>query len=130
MRSAILFLLICAAAPAQTPPVRQFLLRIEPIRKDFTLQNITEAERPVVGEHGAYLTGLFAKGTLTFAGQAFDPKGLFGIYVVNAPDSESAKAILNGDPLIKGKLFTGEAIPFRTAFERGTPPPAGAGSAK
>ncbi|MBZ5617140.1 MAG: hypothetical protein LAQ69_00205 [Acidobacteriia bacterium] len=54
----------------------------------------------------------------------------FGIYVVNAPDSESAKAILAGDPLIKGKLFTGEAIPFRTVFERGSPPPAGARGSK
>ena len=128
MRSAILLFLLCAAGAAQTPPARQFLLRLEPVRKDFTLQTMTEAERPVVGEHVAYLTGLLAKGTLTFAGQAFDPKGFWGIVVVNAPDLEAAKAILNGDPVIKSKLFAGEAIPFRTVFERGSPPPAAAGS--
>ena len=62
MRSAILLFLLCAAGAAQTPPARQFLLRLEPVRKDFTLQTMTEAERPVVGEHVAYLTGLLAKG--------------------------------------------------------------------
>jgi uncharacterized protein YciI len=116
-------ILVCASAVAQTPPPRgEFLLRIEPVRKDFSVYTMTEAERPILGQHVAYLNSLLAAGTLTFAGQAFDPKGLFGIIVVKAADSDAASAILNGDPTIKNKLFRGEVIPFHTVFERRCPP--------
>ncbi len=37
---------------------------------------MTDAEKPVIAAHAVYLNGLYAKGTLTFAGQVFDPKGL------------------------------------------------------
>ena len=117
IRSLILTLVLCGAALAQSAPQRQFLLRIEPLRKDFTIQNMTEAEKPVLAQHGAYLKALQEKGVLTFAGQVFDPKGLWGIIVVNAPDAETAQHILNDDPSIKSKIFQGEAIPFRV-FER------------
>jgi uncharacterized protein YciI len=103
---------------AQPAPLRQFLLRIEPMRKDFSLLNMTEEERPIIAGHVAYLTGLLGEGKLTFAGQAFDPKGLFGIIVVNAPDMDSAAAIMNADPALKSKMFRGEVIPFRTVFQR------------
>jgi uncharacterized protein YciI len=103
---------------AQPAPLRQFLLRIEPVRKDFTLLNMTEEERSVIEGHVAYLTRLLGEGKLTFAGQAFDPKGLFGIIVVNAPDMDSATALMNADPGLKSKLFRGEVIPFRTVFQR------------
>lgn len=128
LRNLLPLLLVCASAVAQTTPPRgEYLLRIEPVRKDFSLYNMTEAERPILGQHVAYLNGLFAAGALTFAGQAFDPKGLFGIIVVKAADADAARAILDGDPAIKGKLFRGEVIPFHIVFERGRPaaePPA------
>ncbi len=123
MRSLLLTVTLCAAALAQSaPPARQFLLKYEPVRKDFTLQNMTESETPVINQHALYLNELLGKGVLTFAGQVFDPKGLWGLVVVNAPDVETATQIMNGDPAIKGKLFRGEALPFR-AFQRAPKPP-------
>ena len=120
LRTFLLAILMSAAALAQPASVvRQFLLRIEPVRKDFTLQNMNDDERRITGEHAAYLKSLFDQGKLTFAGQAFDPKGLFGIIVVNASDQEAATALLNGDPTMKSKIFRGEVIPFRPVFERG-----------
>jgi len=85
------FLIVVLAVPAlaqtaQQAPVRQFLLRIEPVRAGFSLQNMTEEEQKTAVAHLAYLKGLFSEGKLTLAGQAFDPKGFFGIIVVNAPD--------------------------------------------
>jgi uncharacterized protein YciI len=80
--------------------------------------NMTEEERPIIGAHAAYLAGLLNDGKLTFAGQAFDPKGLFGIIVVNAPDMDSAAALMNADSALKSKMFRGEVIPFRTVFQR------------
>jgi uncharacterized protein YciI len=124
LRTLLLAILMSASALAQPAPVaRQFLLRIEPVRKDFTLQNMNDDERRIAGEHFAYLKSLFDQGRLAFAGQVLDPKGLWGIIVVNAPDQEAATALLNGDPTIKSKIFRGEVIPFRTVFERGAEKP-------
>jgi uncharacterized protein YciI len=92
------------------------------VRKDFTLLNMNEEERPVIAAHVAYLTGLLNEGKLTFAGQAFDPRGLFGIIVVNAPDMDSATALMSADPALKSKIFRGEVIPFRTVFQRACEP--------
>ena len=85
LRSFPLAVLMCCAALAQAPAVRQFLLRIEPVRCDFRLQNMTAEETPVVREH---------------AGQVFDPQGFRGILVVNAPDSRAARANMNDDAAI------------------------------
>ena len=128
LRTILPAILLCSSALAQTLPMRQFLLRIEPVRKDFTLQTMTEEERPVLDQHVAYLNGLFTAGKMTLAGQAFDPKGLFGIIIVNAADAQAATDILNGDPAVKSKFFRGEVIPFRVVFLRNcgaaAPPPA------
>ena len=108
--------LMSSAALAQPAPMRQFLFRLEPVRADFTLQNMTEAERPVVMEHAAHLKTLLDQGTLIMAGQAFDPKGFWGIAIVNATDLEAATALLNEDPVIKSKMFRGVVFPFRIVF--------------
>jgi uncharacterized protein YciI len=126
LRASFLIIVMAASALAQTAPQapdRQFLLRIEPVRDGFTLQNMTEEEQKTAAAHLGYLKGLFAEGKLTLAGQAFDPKGFFGIIVVNAPDLESASRLLNGDPFVKGNLFRGEVVPFRGVLERGAPDP-------
>jgi uncharacterized protein YciI len=119
MRRAFLIgLLLAGLALAQAPAGPQFLLRIEPVRSGFTLQNMTPEESKTAGEHFAYLKTLFASGKLTYAGQALDPKGLWGVIVVNAPDAQAAKELLDGDPGVKAKMFRGEVIPFRTVLER------------
>ncbi len=126
LRACVLLVVTAVPALAQTapqPPVRQFLLRIEPVRAGFTLQNMTEEEQKGAVAHLAYLKSLFGEGKLTFAGQAFDPKGFFGIIVVNAPDLESATRLLHSDPFVKANLFRGEVVPFRTALDRGAPDP-------
>lgn len=121
-RLLILATLVSMVALTQPAPVRQFLFRMEPVRKDFTLQNMTEAERPIIAEHAAYLTSLVQQGQLILAGQAFDPSGFWGIVIVSAPDAEAATAILNADPAIKSKLFRGVVVPFRVVFFRAPEP--------
>jgi uncharacterized protein len=115
--------LMTFAVTAQPAPVRHFLFRLEPVRADFTLQSMTEAERPVVGQHAGYLKTLLDQGKLVLAGQAFDPKGFWGIVIVNAADQEEATGIMNADPAIKSNLFRGVAIPFRIVFQRPTAAP-------
>ena len=126
LRAIFLVMVMTVPAMAQTAsqaPDRQFLLRIEPVRAGFALQNMTEEEQKAAVAHLAYLKGLLAEGKLSLAGQAFDPKGFFGIIVVNAPDLEAASRLLHGDPFVKGNLFRGDVVPFRSVLERGAPDP-------
>jgi hypothetical protein len=38
--------------------------------------------------------------------------------IVNAPDIEAARALLEGDPGVKGKMFRGEVFPVRVVLEK------------
>ena len=103
---------------AQSAASGQFLLRTEPTRAGFTLQNMTPEEARLASQHVQYLKSLLDSGKMSLAAQVFDPKGLWGIVIVNAPDLESARALLDADPMVKGKTFRGEAIPVRVVFEK------------
>lgn len=117
-RRILLTLPLCIALFAQAPPTKQFLLQIEPVRGDFALSNVTAEELPVLQAHGAYLRELLASGKLVSAGQAFQPRHLYGLIVVEAPDAAAAQAILDADPAVKNKVFRGEVIPYRTVIQR------------
>lgn len=118
-RVAAVLLLLATAVLAQPATVRQFICRYEPVRKDFTLQNATEAERPVLVQHGAYLKSLLDSGKLVLAGQAFDPNGLWGIAIVSAEDVDVAKALVEADPAVQSKFFKATVVPFRVVFAKG-----------
>jgi len=55
---------------------------------------------------------------MSLAAQVFDPKGLWGIIIVNAPDRETARVLLDGDPMVKANVFRGEVIPVRVVLEK------------
>lgn len=118
IRILLVALLLGAGVFAQQPSTRQFLIRIEPVRAGFTLSNISPEERPVLAAHGAYLRQLLAEGKLVLAGQAFPGDQPFGIIVIEAPDAATAQATLDSDPAVKGNVFRGQVIPFRTLFQR------------
>jgi uncharacterized protein YciI len=113
----IIALFSCAAL-AQPAGTGQFLLRLEPTRTGFTLQNMSAEEARLAAQHSQYLTSLLDSGKLSLAAQVFDPKGLWGIVIVNAPDRETARALLDGDPSVKGNMFRGEVIPLRVVLQK------------
>jgi uncharacterized protein YciI len=117
-RLTLLIALFSGAAIAQPSATGQFLLRIEPTRTGFTLQNMSTEEARLAGQHVQYLKSLLDAGKLSLAAQAFDPKGFWGIVIVNAPDREAALALLNADPMVKGNTFRGEAIPLRIVLQK------------
>ena len=118
LRRLVIALLICGAvAQAQAPVQKQFLLRIEPVRKDFTLFNMTADERKIAWDHFQYLKSLHAEGKVALAAQVFDPKGFWGVIIVNAADLAAATEILNGDPTIKTGMFRGEVMPTRVVLD-------------
>ena len=124
MRKLILLIaLFSGGAVAQPATTGQFLLRIEPTRPGFTLQNMTADEGRLATQHVQYLSSLLDAGKLSLAAQVLDPKGFWGFTIVNAPNLETAQALLAGDPMIKANMFRGEAIPLRVVFEKPGEPP-------
>ena len=114
----VLVALVSGGAFAQPAAPGQFLLRLEPTRPGFTLQNMTTEEARLASQHLQYLKSLIDSGKLSLAAQVFDPKGLWGIVIVNAPDRDAASALLEGDPGVKGKMFRGEVLPVRVVFQK------------
>jgi hypothetical protein len=123
MRKVILLIaLFSGGALAQPAETGQFLLRLDPTRPGFTLQNMTAEEARLGTQHVQYLKSLFDSGKLSLAAQVFDPKGLWGMVIVNAPDRDTARGLLDGDPGVKGKMFRGEVIPLRVVLEKAAEP--------
>jgi uncharacterized protein YciI len=79
---------------------------------------MTAEEARLATQHVDYLKSLLDSGKLSLAAQVFDPKGFWGIVIVNAPDRETARALLDGDPMVKANMFRGEAIPLRVVFQK------------
>src|SRR5689334_22851399 len=114
-----LVMLFSSLSLAQPATVRQFVYRIEPVRKDLTLQNLTDVEKPILAQHAAYLKKLLDDGKLVLAGQAFEQTSMWGIVIVNAADAPSAEAIMTADPAFQAKIFQGKVVPFRVVFQAG-----------
>lgn len=123
MRKLILLIaLFSGAALARPAATGQFLLRLEPTRTGFTLQNMSQEEARLATQHVQYLKSLLDSGKLSLAAQVFDPKEFWGIIIVNAPDRETARALLDGDPMVKANMFRGEVFPLRVVFEKSAEP--------
>jgi hypothetical protein len=79
---------------------------------------MTAEEGRLAAQHAQYLKSLLDSGKLSLAALVSDPKALWGIVIVNAPDRETARALLDGDPMVKGNMFRGEVLPVRVVFEK------------
>jgi uncharacterized protein YciI len=79
---------------------------------------MTEVEQEVWGRHFARIQRLFAEGVVVLVGPTLGPTNT-GICVFEAPDEESARAIMAGDPAIAEGHARGELRPFRVSLLRG-----------
>ena len=90
---------------------------IHPPREDFAA-TMTEPEQEAWGRHFERLQRLLAEGVLVLAGPTLGRTNT-GIAVVEAPDEESARRLMEEDPAIAGGFATGELRPFRVSLLRG-----------
>ena len=74
--------------------------------------DMTDAERKVMIEHVAYWTGLMEKGIAVVFGPVLDPKGVWGLAVVETSSEAEARAIVPNDPVFKARLGTIEVHPM------------------
>jgi uncharacterized protein len=74
--------------------------------------DMSETERRVMQEHVAYWTGLRDKGVAIVFGPVLDPKGVWGVAIIETTDEASARTILAKDPVDKAGLGRIEICPM------------------
>jgi uncharacterized protein YciI len=95
----------------------EWIYFLHPPRDNFAA-TMTEAEGEVFTAHFARFQRMLADGTIIMVGPTLGPTNT-GIAVFEAPDEESARAIMAADPVIEAGICTGELRPYRVSLLRG-----------
>jgi len=90
---------------------KYYYIRLNPPRPSFA-QDLTEEEKKIMQEHGAYWRDLQAKGYVLVFGPVLDPKGVFGVGIIEVEDESLLVEFEKNDPALKaGNTY--EVYPMR-----------------
>ena len=95
----------------------EWIYFLHPPRENFAA-TMTDEERAAFAAHRDWLERLLADGVLILAGPTLGPVNT-GIGVFEAPDEESAQAVIADDPVTRGGFARAELRPFAVGFLRG-----------
>jgi uncharacterized protein YciI len=95
----------------------EWIYFLHPPRDDFAA-TMTDQERAVWAVHFERLQRLLADGTLIMAGPTLGRINT-GVAVLEAPDEQAARRLMEEDPAIAGGYARGELRPFRVSLLRG-----------
>ena len=79
---------------------------------------MTDEEKEVWSVHFERFQRLLADGVIVLVGPTLGEKNT-GIAIFEAPDEETARRLMNEDPVIAGGYAEGELRPFRISLLRG-----------
>ena len=99
----------------RTPEKRHFVLRLIPPRSTFA-QDMSDEEKSIMLQHVAYWKDLTEKGITIVYGPVLDPKGVWGLGVVEVESEEQARTITANDPAVKSGLNKLEIYPMRAVL--------------
>ncbi|HYU22199.1 MAG TPA: YciI family protein [Candidatus Dormibacteraeota bacterium] len=92
--------------------MKYFFCKLIPPRPTFA-QDMTPAERALMGEHVAYWQDLMHKEKALAFGPVADPQGGYGIGIIAASDDAEIDTLRNNDPTIRANQgFRFEALPM------------------
>jgi uncharacterized protein YciI len=99
--------------------MKHFLCRLIPPRPTFA-QDMTAVEAKVMEAHVAYWTNLAEKGTALVFGPVADPKGGWGVGILEVEDEAEIQSLTSNDPVMKAGIgATYEILPMpRTVIGR------------
>jgi len=95
-------------------PLMAWMYVIRPVRAG-VVDDPTEAEARIVGDHFAYLRRLRAEGLVRLAGPSVVAGDTFGIVLLDTEDENVARTTMESDPAVAGGVMRGELRPFRLA---------------
>src|SRR5262245_10426418 len=100
----------------ESPYMQYFLSKLIPPRPTFPT-DMTPAEAKLMQEYVAYWTDLMNQGLVIVFGPVADPKGAYGIGIIQLEDGADPHAPGANDPIIKADAgFTFEVYPMPGAI--------------
>jgi uncharacterized protein len=101
------------ANPSQPPP-HIYMYTLHPTRIAMLTEGATEAEQALAAQHWAYSQDLLAKGIIIFSGRTLaKTEDSFAMAVIRTASEEEARAVMEGDPAVKGKVFRARLFPYQ-----------------
>ena len=98
----------------------EWIYFIHPPRENFAA-TMTDEEKKVWVVHFQRFQRMLAEGSLILVGPTLGEHNT-GIAIFEAPDEDSARTIMEADPVIAGGFARGELRPFRVSLMRGVTP--------
>lgn len=80
-----------------------FFCRLIPPRPSFA-HDMTDTERSAMLAHVAYWQGMAKKGSAVVFGPVADPKGPWGLGIIDAADEAALQKLIADDPAITGNI--------------------------
>jgi uncharacterized protein YciI len=112
------------ADPRQVPGT-VFLYTLHPARVAMLTEGPTAEEQALAAEHWAYSQKLLAGGSVVFAGRTLTRDAdSFATVVIRAESEDAARAVMEGDPAVKGGVFQGRLFPYQPMLMGEWPPEA------
>jgi uncharacterized protein YciI len=94
-----------------------FFFRLIPPRPTYHL-DMSETERTIMLQHIDYWTMLTDEGSSLLFGPVLDPKGAFGMAIIEVSSEEEANQLAQKDPVIAAGICTYELAPMRIGAVR------------
>lgn len=98
--------------------MKYFLYKLIPPRPTFA-QDMTDAEAKLMQQHVAYWKSLMDRGLVIVFGPVADPKGTYGVVILELEEETDANALGMNDPTMKADVgFHFEFYPMDRAVLR------------
>lgn len=94
---------------------KYFVLKLIPPRPTFA-EDMTEKERDIMKQHAAYWKEKADQGIVLVYGPVLDPKGAYGLGIIEVDDESQARTFAADDPTVKSGLNKIEIHPMRAVL--------------
>ena len=91
---------------------KYFVLKLIPPRPTFA-EDMTEKERDIMKQHAAYWKEKADQGIVLVYGPVLDPKGEYGLGIIEVDDENQARTFAADDPTVKSGLNKIEIHPMQ-----------------
>jgi uncharacterized protein YciI len=96
---------------------RYFVLKLIPPRPTFA-EDMTEEERTIMTQHAAYWIDKADKRIAVVFGPVLDPKGVYGLAIIDVENEDQAQTFAAEDPAVKSGLQRLEIYPMRATVRK------------
>jgi uncharacterized protein YciI len=76
---------------------KYFFLKLNPPRPTFA-QDLNDDEKSIMQQHAAYWKSMMDKGLTVVYGPVMDPKGAYGIGIIEADSQQEVEGFIANDP--------------------------------